>query len=111
MAMIKCPECGQEISDKAKKCVHCGAVLIPEVKKYCQECGTELETEAEICPNCGCPVEDKEKTENVPQQVEVTGVKIAGKSKKIIVLVALALLAAILIVVAVLQGQNCGRQF
>lgn len=24
MAMIKCPECGQEISDKAKKCVHCG---------------------------------------------------------------------------------------
>jgi|UniRef100_UPI003FF013E8 hypothetical protein len=24
MAMIKCPECGQEISDKAKKCIHCG---------------------------------------------------------------------------------------
>lgn len=25
MAMIKCPECGNEISDKAKKCIHCGA--------------------------------------------------------------------------------------
>lgn len=24
MAMIKCPECGVEISDKAKKCPHCG---------------------------------------------------------------------------------------
>lgn len=24
MAMIKCPECGQEISDKAKKCPNCG---------------------------------------------------------------------------------------
>ena len=80
MAMMECPNCGEKVSDKAKKCVHCGAILIPEVKKYCQECGTELETEAEVCPNCGCPVE--EKTETVPQQVEVTGVKIARKSKK-----------------------------
>ncbi|MCH5153860.1 MAG: hypothetical protein J1F71_01475 [Clostridiales bacterium] len=25
MAIISCPECGQKISDKAEKCVHCGA--------------------------------------------------------------------------------------
>lgn len=24
MAMIKCPECGQEISDESKVCIHCG---------------------------------------------------------------------------------------
>ena len=24
MALIKCNECGNEISDKAKKCPHCG---------------------------------------------------------------------------------------
>ena len=24
MALIKCPECGQQISDKAEKCPHCG---------------------------------------------------------------------------------------
>ena len=24
MAMMKCPECGQEISDKADKCPNCG---------------------------------------------------------------------------------------
>lgn len=24
MALIKCPECGKEISDKARRCVHCG---------------------------------------------------------------------------------------
>lgn len=24
MALIKCPECGKEISDKAEKCIHCG---------------------------------------------------------------------------------------
>lgn len=25
--LIKCPECGKEISDKAKKCIHCGYPL------------------------------------------------------------------------------------
>lgn len=24
MALIKCPECGKEISDKSDKCIHCG---------------------------------------------------------------------------------------
>ena len=27
MAMIKCPECGKEISDKAKSCINCGCPL------------------------------------------------------------------------------------
>lgn len=27
MAIIKCPECGQEISDKALKCINCGFVM------------------------------------------------------------------------------------
>lgn len=27
MAIIKCPECGKEISDKAEKCIHCGYPL------------------------------------------------------------------------------------
>ena len=42
MAMIVCPQCGEQVSEKAKKCVHCGAILIPEEKKYCTECGAEL---------------------------------------------------------------------
>lgn len=29
MAMIVCPHCGEQVSEKAKKCVHCGAILIP----------------------------------------------------------------------------------
>lgn len=24
MALIKCPECGKEVSDKAEECIHCG---------------------------------------------------------------------------------------
>ena len=27
MALIRCPECGKEISDKSKQCVHCGFPL------------------------------------------------------------------------------------
>ena len=27
MALIKCPECGQEVSDKAKVCINCGYPL------------------------------------------------------------------------------------
>ena len=27
MAMIKCPECGKEISDKAKSCINCGCPI------------------------------------------------------------------------------------
>lgn len=27
MALIKCPECGKEVSDRAKACIHCGCPL------------------------------------------------------------------------------------
>ncbi len=27
MALIKCPECGKEVSDRAKACIHCGYPL------------------------------------------------------------------------------------
>lgn len=35
MALIQCPECGRDVSDKAEKCIHCGytlggAVVAPE---------------------------------------------------------------------------------
>lgn len=33
MALIKCKECGKEISDKAKKCIHCGIDLKEKNKK------------------------------------------------------------------------------
>lgn len=86
MAMIECPECGKEISDKAKKCIHCGKILIeeqPEVIK-CLECGAVLSSTDTECPNCGCPVEKKMEEIVKPQQVEVAGVKMAKKTKGII---------------------------
>ena len=97
MAMTTCPNCGEQISDKAKKCVHCGTVLVPEEKKYCSDCGAELEEGMDICPKCGCPIENIIETEKTPQQVDVTGVKITKKSKKIIVIATIAVLAAAII--------------
>ena len=97
MAMTTCPNCGEQISDKAKKCVHCGTVLVPEEKKYCSDCGAELEEGMDICPKCGCPIENIIETDKTPQQVEVTGVKITKKSKKIIVIATIAVLAAAII--------------
>lgn len=36
MAIIQCPECGQQISDKAKTCVHCGVDLFKETPPTAQ---------------------------------------------------------------------------
>ncbi len=33
MAMIKCPECGKEISDQSKQCVYCGCPIKGETQK------------------------------------------------------------------------------
>lgn len=30
MALIKCPDCGQDISDKATQCIHCGCPISPK---------------------------------------------------------------------------------
>lgn len=50
MAMINCPECGKEISDKAASCPNCGAVV---KKKFCQHCGEAIDNDCVVCPKCG----------------------------------------------------------
>lgn len=60
MAIIKCPECGNQISDKAKKCIHCGITftdITTETNELiCNECGNPIPKTLKECPNCGCPV-------------------------------------------------------
>lgn len=100
MAMIQCPKCGQGISDKAKKCIHCGEVFVEEKtvneEIKCSECGMILSKTDTICPGCGCPVEMKgNKEETKPQQVEVSGIRMAAKTKKIIIgIIIVAILCA-----------------
>ena len=49
MALIHCPECGKEISDKAEKCIHCGHVMKEQPKIICEDCGNEIPEGAETC--------------------------------------------------------------
>ena len=46
MALISCPECGKEISDKAVACPHSGNPMNPQVQQTQQE-------EYLCCPKCG----------------------------------------------------------
>ena len=46
MALIRCPKCGKEISDKAAACPHCGNPMNPQVQQAQQ--GEYL-----CCPKCG----------------------------------------------------------
>ena len=62
MALIKCNECGKEISDKAKTCIHCGCPIEQEIK--CVECGCILNGKDKICKKCGCPINNKKISNN-----------------------------------------------
>ena len=55
MALIKCPECGREISDKAKACIHCGYPLAEYIITTPSETQTKINVDATIwrCPICG----------------------------------------------------------
>ncbi|MBQ7376783.1 MAG: zinc ribbon domain-containing protein [Clostridia bacterium] len=56
MAVIKCPECGGQISDTVKQCIHCGCKII-----RCSECKTISVGERECCPCCGYSFENENK--------------------------------------------------
>lgn len=64
MAIIKCPSCGSDVSEKASECPHChakldhGTLVADEPKsQVCSECGATIPQGAATCPNCGAPVE------------------------------------------------------
>lgn len=51
MAIIKCPECGRQISDKAPTCPSCGVEIAGKITK-CPHCGEVYFSSQEMCPNC-----------------------------------------------------------
>ena len=56
MAIIKCTECGHEVSNRASACPNCGCPI--EKGKCCVECGQPIPEGVNVCPNCGCPTQD-----------------------------------------------------
>lgn len=58
MAIIKCPECGHQISDKAPVCPNCGVEIAGKIIR-CPNCGEVYFANEEMCPNCHRPTRSK----------------------------------------------------
>lgn len=80
MSLIKCPECGKEISDLADSCINCGF----PIKKYtaenqqaevCTFCGSRNETGAVYCKHCGVKIREYKATCATAQYGQDTALK------------------------------------
>jgi len=50
MALVRCPECGAEVSDAAPQCPKCGRPLLA---KAAAPATTKLNIQGSVCPACG----------------------------------------------------------
>ncbi|MCI8428524.1 MAG: hypothetical protein HFJ03_13480 [Lachnospira sp.] len=109
MALVSCPGCKKEISDKATKCINCGYILKEEtvkIEKKCSECGAILGDDVKMCPNCGCPAEDK-KEELIQKEIQTA--KASKNTKKWIMfggIAALVLIIAALSTFFIIKANN-----
>ena len=55
MAIIKCPECGHQVSDRAKTCPSCGIEIAGKITR-CPDCGEYIFKDDRECPNCHCSI-------------------------------------------------------
>ena len=83
MAIIKCPKCNKDISDKSLKCINCGYILKEEKPMFCSDCGAKINKGDNECSNCGCPVYENNNTNDKLQKVEVTKIKFNFFNKKL----------------------------
>lgn len=77
MALIRCPECGGEVSSNAGTCIHCGYRFI-----VCPECGEILSPDAQACGKCGYPLVAKPAAEQAPVPKISDFDKITGRVNK-----------------------------
>ena len=53
--IIKCPECGHQVSDRARTCPSCGVDIAGQVIQ-CPDCGEYIFKDDHECPNCHCSI-------------------------------------------------------
>ena len=53
--IIKCPEFGHQVSDRAKTCPSCGVDIAGKVTR-CPDCGEYIFKDDHECPNCHCSI-------------------------------------------------------
>lgn len=98
MAIIKCPECGQDVSDKARICIHCGITLNEETLKRerkCEKCGEVLSEQDNFCIKCGSPVKKQFLGDAGLQRLNSPYVDKLKKQKILIVCIAVAMVVCI----------------
>ena len=80
MAIIKCPECGHQISDRAPVCPSCGVEIAGKVTR-CPQCGEVFFNDQDVCPNCNhanlslnrsSGTSNPQTTNNTPAPIPVT---------------------------------------
>lgn len=114
MAVIKCPECGHQVSDKAPTCPGCGVEIAGKVLR-CPDCGEVYFVEQSMCPAChrpnskaqsamGTPVGQQQtaqdrggKVERQAQQKEDKKQDVKEKNKKSYTTILISFLAVILL--------------
>lgn len=53
--LVRCPECGHQVSDQAKTCPSCGIDIAGKIIN-CPDCGEVIFKEWAECPNCHCVI-------------------------------------------------------
>lgn len=53
--IIKCPECGHQVSDRARVCPSCGIDIAGKITR-CPDCGEFIFKDDHECPNCHCTI-------------------------------------------------------
>lgn len=57
MALVKCIECGNMVSERARVCMKCGCPIEFILNKQsCPECGSMVALDGGVCTNCGYPL-------------------------------------------------------
>lgn len=106
MALIKCVECGNDVSDKAITCPKCGMPLQTEelkdnneTEKICVECGNTIDLATGICTNCGYNPE------------KVNKHKKAKKKKVAIIVSSIVVVGLLLLAIVMAINANKGNAY
>jgi len=89
--IIKCPECGHQVSDRAKTCPSCGIDIAGKITR-CPDCGEYIFKDEHECPNCHCCINASANPvvndmvvaqfANVPEIPEIPSPAVAASPKK-----------------------------
>lgn len=103
---MKCPNCGQNLSDTARFCSRCGQPICQEppretneknLEKKCPYCGYSIPASAQFCNNCGHLMDfqmEEQEMQPEPEQTGIQGPREQRRSHKMAVVVVLVAVAA-----------------